>query len=148
MRSDGQNFLYKYHLDAFSRFTIHVNEIKEVSANEVSTAITADDPIVAERSMYFNSNGRTGGSDAPAVSDPSTTWYLAEGYTGGQYDTYVLVQNPGATNTTAHFNFMLPGGTLVAKDYMVAAHSRFTVHLNDVDPVICERSMYFSIPRN
>jgi hypothetical protein len=46
---------------------------------------------------------------------------------------------------------------------MVAAHSRFTVHLNDVDgvkntdvstairsddPVICERSMYFSIPRN
>jgi len=162
MRSDGQNFLYKYRLEANSRFTIHVNTIKEVSSNEVSTAITADEPIIAERSMYFNYNGKVGGSDAPAVSEAGKQWYLAEGYTGGQYDTYVLVQNPGATNTTVHFNYMLPGGKLVAKDYMVPAHSRFTVHLNDVDgvkntdvstaisaddPVICERAMYFSIKR-
>src|SRR4030042_2046663 len=47
------------------------------------------------------------GSDAPAAQDltaqaaqvlqtdeEAQVWYLAEGYTGGQFDTWVLVQNP------------------------------------------------------
>lgn len=162
MRSDGQNFVNKYHLNAFSRFTIRVDDVPQLSNAEVSTLVTADDPVIAERSMFFNSNGRVGGSDAPAVPEASRTWYLAEGYTGGQFDTYVLIMNPGDSSTTVHANFMLPGGSLKAKDYNVPAHSRYTVHLNSVDglantdvstaiaadsPVICERAMYFKIPR-
>jgi hypothetical protein len=38
--------------------------------------------IIAERPMYFDYNGWTGGHDAIGVYGPSQTWYFAEGYTG------------------------------------------------------------------
>ncbi|NPV60687.1 MAG: hypothetical protein HPY75_13650 [Actinobacteria bacterium] len=39
-----------------------------------------------------------------------TTWYLAEGYTGGDFDTWVLVQNPGSEDARVTLSFQLPPG--------------------------------------
>ena len=162
MCSDGFNLEKDYNLLPKSRFTIHVDEIPELASREVSTKIEATVDVVAERSMYFVSFGRPGGSDAPGVSVPAKYWYLAEGYTGGDFDTYVLIMNPNDTATKVDVNYLLPGGGIKAVSYQVAAHSRYTIHADSIGgltntefstaltgdlPVICERAMYFSMPR-
>jgi len=89
-----------------------------------------------------------------------TVWYLAEGYTGGDFDTYVLVQNPGTQAAKVTLDFQLPPG-LQAPSYKVdvPAGTRKTVHLDELPglgatdvstrvvsnrPVVAERAMYFS----
>ena len=50
--------------------------------------------VVCERAVY--GNNRTWGTDSVGATAPASTWYLAEGSTGGGMETYVLVQNPNA----------------------------------------------------
>ena len=50
--------------------------------------------VVCERAMY--GNGRAWAHDSVGVTAPAATWYLAEGCTDGGFETWVLVQNPGA----------------------------------------------------
>jgi len=162
MCSDGFTMTKDYDLVPRSRFTIHVDEIPELASKEVSTRIDASVDVIAERAMYFTSYGRTGGADAPGVSAATKYWYLAEGYTGGEYDTYVLMMNPNATPVHVDVNYLLPGGGIKAAAYDIPANSRYTVHVDALEgltntefstaltgsqPIICERAMYFSIPR-
>ena len=163
MRSDGKNFQEDYTLKPKSRFTIHVDDIPELSNAEVSTYVESDVGIIVERSMYFVSNGRPGGSDAPGVTGSAKYWYLAEGYTGGDFDTYVLIMNPNNEKVTVDVNYLLPEGRIVPAGYTVEPYSRYTVHVDTVPgmsstefstaltgskPIICERAMYFSVPRS
>jgi hypothetical protein len=163
MRSDGRNVEKDYSLDPHTRFTIHVNDIPELSNSEVSTRIESDVGIVCERSMYFVSDGRPGGSDASAVPAPAKYWYLAEGYTGGNFDEYVLIMNPNDDKVTVDVSYLLPDGRIAPASYTVEPRSRYTIHVNSVpglsstevstaltgsEPIICERAMYFSIPRS
>ena len=162
MRSDGRNFYYEYDLLANSRFSIHVDELPDLESAEVSTYVNAGDEVIVERSMYFNSYGRPGGADAPGVPEARTAWSLAEGYTGGDYDTYVLIMNPNNQQVDVGVNFVTPGGIQVA-NYTVGENSRYTIHVDAIEglsdtevsttlscdmPIICERAMYFSIPRD
>ena len=60
MIKGGDNLVKHYTVGAETRYTVNVND--EVGSNkEVSTKVTCDKPIVAERPMYFDSNGRCGG---------------------------------------------------------------------------------------
>lgn len=160
--SDGLNVTKTYDLQPRSRFTVHVDEIPELSCKEVSTEVDSTVGTIVERSMYFVSYGRSGGSDAPGVSAPANYWYMAEGYTGGDYDTYILVMNPNDAASGVNISFLKPDGTQVGLSFSVAAHSRYTVHvdaikdLSDAEfasaitgehPIICERAMYFSFPK-
>ncbi|MHB8894980.1 MAG: L,D-transpeptidase [Candidatus Geothermincolia bacterium] len=162
MRSDGANIVKDYNLLPRSRFTIHVDEIPELVDAEVSAKVEADTPVIVERSMYYVSYGRTGGSDASGVAEPQKYWYLAEGYTGGDYDTYVLMMNPSDEAVKVDVNFLLPGGGIKAASYSIAPRSRYTIHVDSIDgltntefataltgdkPIVCERAMYFRIPR-
>ncbi len=162
MRSDGVNIEKSYNLLPRSRFTIHVDEIPELESAEVSTFVEADTPIVVERSQYFVSYGRSGGSDASGVPEAERFWYLAEGYTGGNYDTYLLIMNPNDAAVRVDTNYLLPGGGIKAISYDVAPHSRYTVHVDAIEgltntefstaltgdlPIVCERAMYFRIQR-
>ncbi len=58
-----------------------------LSDAEVSTKVTSTVPVVAERAVYFDYFGKPGGHDSIGVIAPADTWYLAEGYTGGTFDT-------------------------------------------------------------
>jgi flagellar hook assembly protein FlgD len=73
------------------------------------------------------------------IPRPSITWYLAEGYTGsnvdsGEFDTWVLIQNPGDQAAKARVTFMQPGGANVAREYSLPPRSRFTIHVDDILP--------------
>jgi hypothetical protein len=92
------------------------------------------------------------------LATPST-WYLAEGSTAGGMETYVLVQNPGATPVHVNLKFQTDTGEQVIpalQDVEIAAASRSSFYVNDYvttynvstkveatdGQVICERSVY------
>ncbi len=125
----------------------------------VSTQVVCDKPIVAERAMYFNYDGNDDGHDSIGVTEPSDNWYFAEGYTGGEFDTWVLLQNPNDTAVNATLNFMLEDGSVVPYTVNIAARARYSVKVDAVAgldccnvstqvtadlPVVAERAMYFS----
>ncbi len=123
---------------------------------QVSTRVTADRPVFAERAMY--GNNRAWGSESIGVEAPSGTWYLAEGSTGGGFETWVLVQNPNGTAANVVLTYMTETGKVAGPRVTLAANSRQTFNVADtlanvdgvstrVDsdrPVIAERSVYWA----
>jgi hypothetical protein len=108
--------------------------------------------------MYFSYFGKGGGHDAMGVGQPSGRWYFAEGYTGGDFDTYLLLQNPGSSSTQATLTYMRGDGSTVVQNVVIEPHARFTVHVDDLPgleqsefstlveseaPLVAERAMYF-----
>ncbi len=100
-----------------------------------------------------------GGTVSKGAPEPATTWYFAEGFTGAEFDEYILIQNPNAAATIVDIEYVKPDGSSITKPYMVAANSRVTVSVDGVEgmggtdvsilvtsgyPVVAERSMYFS----
>lgn len=151
---------YSFTLKGNTRRTVHLDTLSGLAATDVSTKVSSTQPVVAERAMYFNYHGKDDGSDSIGVTAPGKTWYMAEGYTGGDFKTYVLVQNPGTTDATVTMDFQLPSpNTAPSKTYTVKPGTRMTVLLNDLEglsgtdvstkvssnvPVVVERSMYFN----
>ena len=135
---------------------------------DVSTELTSDRPVIAERSIYWNAPAcfRQAASDSIGVTSPSTSWYLAEGCTGigasGTFETWVLVMNPGTTDATVHLTYMTPDGPVSGPELLVPAGFRKSVSVADTlpncwsvsttvtsdKPVVAERSMYLDTATN
>jgi hypothetical protein len=146
------------------RRSIHLDELQGLADAQVSTKVTADIEVVAERAMYFNYNGKQGGHDSRATMEPNDIWYLAEGYTGGDFDTWVLVQNPSGDTATVTLEFQLVDGTAPDHTFTVPAGTRKSILLDELPgladaevstkviatkpygnvPVVAERAMYFT----
>ncbi len=159
MRSDGKNVDYKCNLKPYSRFTLNCSDVPGVENADFSVKVMAASPVVAERSMYFNNHdGKSGGHNSPGVISPARNWYLAEGYTGKGFDTFVLIENPNAVDASVRVDYLLPGGKATSAIEEVAPNSRKTIHVDELEglgatdvsvavessvPVVVERSMYF-----
>ncbi len=148
-----------YRVPPMARMSVAVDQIPGLETSEVSAVIASDQALVAERAMYFNYAGRDGGSCTAGQPAPSTEWYLAEGYTGGAFDTYLLVMNPQSVASHVIATFMLPGGGTRNLEFDVGPLQRYTVHVDEVEgmasadvstrvvatsPVVTERAMYFN----
>ncbi len=141
-------------IPANSRVTFKANDY--VTDFNVSTMVTSvGGGVICERSMY--GNNRTWAHDSIGVTDPAFQWYLAEGATAGDFETYVLAQNPNDTAVTVSLDFMTGAGPKPGpQDYPIPANSRVTFKANDYvtdfnvstlvtsvgGGVICERAMY------
>lgn len=136
---------------ANSRTTLHLND--DIPSVDVSTIITSSQPIVCERAMYWKD--RIDGHDSIGVLEPSDTWYMAEGCTDHGFETWVLVQNPQATDANVRATYMTSKG-IVKADYVVAPGQRYSINVGeevghcDVSTmiecdqnVVCERAMYW-----
>ena len=152
-----------YSVPANSRVTIYTNEVQDagggrpLNGRSFSTQVTSTAPIAVERSMYFtNARVWNGGHEAAAVPAPRTSWYVAEGATGGFFSTFLLLANPNGSPATATIRYLLPGGRVVTRTQNLAAQSRTTISVNDVVPntdvsmevsatlpIIVERAMYW-----
>ena len=122
---------------------------------QVSTRVTADQPVIAERSMY--GNGRKWGSESVGVESPSTTWYLAEGSTSDTFETWVLVQNPNGAPASVKVIYITPNGKVSGPSVTLPPNSRQTfnaaetvpglgqvgIEVDSDRPVIAERSVYW-----
>ncbi|MBK5092096.1 MAG: hypothetical protein JJE48_01085 [Actinobacteria bacterium] len=129
-----------------SRYTVKVDDRPGLSSANVSTMVEATHGVVVERAMYFNyPGGKAGGSNSIGARQTSRTWYLAEGYTGGDFDTYILVMNPNQVGVHIRVKFITPkdaGGRganatepqtdFITKEYDVSPMRRFTIHADEV----------------
>ncbi len=151
----------EYSVGAHQRLSINVDqEIGE--GHEVSARIRSDQPLVAERSMYFRYNNKwPGGHTGMAATGVRNDWYLAEGYTGwkgSQFDEWILVSNQNDASTPVVVTYMFPDGTTKDITYNASAHSRLTIsvdgdlgegqmvsaHVHADLPIVVERAMYFN----
>ncbi len=120
---------------------------------DVSTLVSSDQPVVAERAMY--GDGRTWAHDSIGVTAPASDWYLAEGSTAGGMETFILVQNPGDVPAEVTLTFMTEGGPKPGPAATLPPGTRRTFKANDYvhllrrlhpvssdQPVVAERAMY------
>ncbi len=144
-------------LQAWSRYTVEVNQVVG-DGRDVSARISANQPVVAERPMYFLYQGMwDGGHNVMGASRPQTNWYFAEGCTRPGFNEWLCIQNPNDKVAQVDMAYMTEDGGEIAKHYQIAAHSRYTINVNtdvaryhDVSarvtsdlPVVAERPMYF-----
>ena len=155
-----------FSLDGGSRRSFNVADTLPNCWN-VSTRVTSDRPVVAERSMYFDTPAqyRQAATDSIGVTAGRTNWYLAEGSTGvdpssGSFETWVLVQNPGSTPATTNLTYMTSNGPVKGPSFTLEPMSRKSVNVAETVPncwsvstrvtsdlpVVAERSMYWSAP--
>ncbi len=77
--------------------TVNVNSSKEAGRRKrVATRMKSNQPIVAERSVYFNLSGRQGGHSAVGSKTKSKRWFFAEGFTGAGFQTKLIISNPNS----------------------------------------------------
>ena len=124
------------------------------NAWEVSTRVKSNRPVVVERAMY--GAGRRWATGSAGVTEPGTDWYLAEGSTGAGFETWVLVQNPGASTATVGLTYMTDSGKVPGPTFKLAPNTRKTVNVADAvpgmwsvstrvesdSPVVVERACY------
>jgi hypothetical protein len=133
-------------LPPFTRLTILVNDVPGLSRAALSTIVTSDVPIVAERAMYLNSTDRVweaGAASGGAIA-PATSWSFAEGATGF-FHTYLLLGNPAASEATVTVSYQFPNATMLTKTYVVPPQSRRTVDVNLDDPQLTATAVAMSV---
>ncbi|MGQ9756727.1 MAG: NlpC/P60 family protein [Actinomycetota bacterium] len=149
-----------YSLPPASRFTVQVNAVPGLRPGNVGISYRSLNgvPVAAERAMYFDYFGRRGGHCSAAVENPSTRLYLAEGYTGGGFDTWILLANPNPEPAEVQVTYLVQDGGNVSEHRTVPGRSRVTISARDKVPgtsfgtvieslngvgVVAERAMYF-----
>lgn len=153
---------YQFQVAPNSRGTLSVDSVPGLESTDTGALITCDRDIVVERAMYCSRDSRRGGHVSNGISAPSKDWYFAEGYTGGTFDEYILLLNPGDEPTVANFVFHTENGNDIGYACAVPPKRRLTVHVDEIPgvewtgsaveihcdrPVVAEQSEYFCIPR-
>lgn len=149
-------------MPANSRKTVRVNDYLE--GKDFSTRVEGGSPIIAERAMYWGEGNTLGEAchDSIGLASPHKTFYLPDGQTGGGYETYTLIQNPGSSDVNVEVTYLTPSGDgNVSKNETIGAGSRRTFELGEHSglsgrasimvrcttsgrEIMCERAMYWS----
>ncbi|MHB8780851.1 MAG: DUF5719 family protein [Candidatus Geothermincolia bacterium] len=130
---------------------------------QTSLALESDQPIVAERPMYFNYSGMgghswTGGHVLAGVNYLRRAYYFAEGTTRSNFEEWLTLQNPNASDITVVAEYQMSDSTTATATYDVAANKRLTVYvpgavglekdvsvkLTSDSDFLAERPMYFN----
>ena len=153
---------YYFVLAPGQRRSVWLDKLPGLNNAEVSTKVTSlrGNWVVAERAVYFNFFGKQDGHDSIGALTPATEWYLAEGCTlGDNFDTFVLVQNPGTEVAGVTLSFQLTQGTAPDFYFELAPGQRRSVWLDKLPglenaevstkvtstkPVVAERAVYFN----
>ena len=164
MINDGSVVEHDIVIGPTTRLTIHVNDFVPDSHLSTKIEITNGVPVAAEGVMYWDVGGIhwAGGHCSHGVTEPATTWYLAEGSTqlgtnGVNFETFILIQNPNDETANVDVTFMKSDGSTVERTFMMDPTSRYTIWLNTITelednaistkvesniPIIASRSMY------
>ncbi len=154
-----------------TRRTVTAGTLASLMASPFATLVESDVPVVLDRTVSWDATGYGSHSDG-SVAQPSATWFLAEGATGGAFDLFYLLQNPGDTTAAVEVTYLRPApAPPLVKTYTVAPRTRRTLWVDaerfptdtgapllansDVSAsvrvlsgpaIIVERAMYFSRP--
>jgi hypothetical protein len=127
------------------RFTVNPADVNPRLKNAAfSTVVTATQPVVSERAMYWAGEAPPFGEGhaSSGVTGTATTWGLAEGRVGGPlgYATYILLANPQNTASEVTVTYLWETGAPVVKEYIVPADSRFNIDVGTDVPELQNHS--------
>jgi BarA-like signal transduction histidine kinase len=148
---------------ASTRFTLDAGTVPEIVNRSFGITVHGTQPIMAERSMYFGTTPTrlwSGGTESAGVTALSTHWFMAEGATGGFFDTFILLSNPNSTAANVTLQYLLDTGETISVAKTIAPNARLTTNIEAEDdlrlhnaavstvvtsdvPIIAERSMYW-----
>lgn len=146
-----------YRLSPLSRSTLLLNEVLG-DGLDVSSRISSDIPVLAERSIYFKPAMRgSGGHCVTGIPGAGREWCFAEGCSREGFEQWLCIGNPNILPVKVQVEFMSETGETITQDLHLGPRSRFTLRVNDaVDrghdistritsdlEVIVERPMYF-----
>lgn len=134
--SDGATYVQDVTIAPNSRETINVETVAPLLANAaVSTTVTSDIGIVAERAMYWPnvSEGWREAHNSFGVTQTGLRWGLADGRLGGprSYATFILLANPNQQDAEVRVRF-LQAGTETTRIYRLPRTSRLTIQAGDI----------------
>jgi hypothetical protein len=148
---------------AGTRRTLYAGDLPALADRSFATVIEADQPIVAERAMYFSDSRLwAGGHGSAGAAAPAEEWFFAEGATGGFFDTFILLANPHAEPVDVSLDYRAEGGGGSFDRKTLPPFSRMTVNLEENPwlpgaavsihvnaerlPIVAERAMYWGGP--
>jgi len=168
---DGANERRELVVKPKSRFTVAVHQpglgigAHDSAHGDVSIKVSSDQPVVAERPMYFNYNGAwDGGHDVMGAESPQREWFFAEGCTRPGFHTWLCLQNPGEEPAHVVLDYLCGDGANERRELTINPRSRATVAVHqpglgigahdsahgDVSikvtsdqPIMAERPVYF-----
>ena len=158
MLASGENVLQGLALAPMSRTTLDVNQAVG-PGQDIAVRLESDQPVVAERPMYFDYHGKwLGGHTAIGAEAPGKKWYFAEGTTRAGFEEWISINNPGDLPAEVSINYLLSNGPNKVQRITLPPRSRRTVdvraflgpgqdtavELESSQPVVAERPMYFS----
>ncbi|MBN2026349.1 MAG: IPT/TIG domain-containing protein [Actinobacteria bacterium] len=157
MFSDGEAMTLPYEVPAWKRYTVDVNATVGPEL-DVAIRVDSDQPIVAERPMYFSYCGMWDDGHitigAPAALD---TWYFAEGTTRAGFDEWLCLANPDGEDAEVEITYHLASGAEIKQYVSIPSEKRRTIFVNSIvgpeqdvairvdsnHPIVAERPMYF-----
>ncbi len=159
-RETGGPLTYQTVVGARRRKTIQVgaldiddNGTPDLPSASFSTRVVSTNnvPIVAERAMYWSSNGITyiEGHDTAGATAEAQKWAFAEGgeaaidATGIRYKSFFLVSNAAATPLALKATFVREDGTGIVRTFDVPAQSRFTLPTSAIPELYGQRFATF-----
>ncbi len=130
-----------------------------VGSRDFSTKIECVEAktIAVDRTMTWTGAhaGMPEAHSSIGVTSPATTWYLPEGSSSWGFETWLLIQNPGAMAAKCNVKYMIEGAAPRTFAKTIPAHTRQSFNMaDDIGakdasmevtsnvPVIPERSMY------
>ncbi len=144
-------------LPALSQTT--VSSMSDIGEVDFSTEVECLEgkKIAVDRTMFWTGPGAASpeGHSSIGTTAPSRTWYLPEGSSEWEFETWTLVQNPGDADASITLTYMTEDQGPIPVKKKIPAHSRATFSMgqdigkhdasikieSDV-PVIAERSQY------
>jgi peptidoglycan-N-acetylglucosamine deacetylase len=154
--SDGSMRKESMVMAAGERKTLHLNSYLPADI-DYSLSISSLLPVVAERATYFQFHNITGGYCSSGVPEAREHWLFSEGSTARGFSLWLALFNPHGEEQMVNVEFLLGGGKVVERDYLVPAEGRITVdvfaEIGEADEVsievtswvgvVAERSLYF-----
>jgi hypothetical protein len=109
LKDDGTIVTEHLPLPVGTRRTVRPSALTGLASANFSIVIESDALVVVDRTMTWG--GGYGSHAETALTAPSTTWYLAEGSTSGDFNLFYLLQNPNATVVQATVRYLRPSSS-------------------------------------
>ena len=152
----GETLQHALQLPGFGRLAFDPRDV--LPAADFGTTITADRPIIAERTYYSTGDGLYGalGATPTPSRSGSRAWYFAEANTTGKIETYFLLSNLSDKPASVEASYFTESGQAPKQSLAVPARGRLSVRANDTLPgrtfsarflgdqdILVERTFYF-----
>jgi hypothetical protein len=133
MKGDGSNQEQALTVPARSRKTVRVSDTigqynSEACDFSALIEVKSGGKVFAERPVYFDYNGWTGGHDEAGVTSVGSKFYFAEGTRRPGFATYLCLQNPESQQADVRVTFMKGDGTSQVQNITVPPRSRKTIN--------------------